>query len=129
MKPQIFSDIHYKIGWYETPEMGAEVTILAGDIDAEGAGGAGVGETFACPIVHVPPPLGMPKSVKDVSGMKRKLCVSMYRRQAHGRTPIGSWSGESMRVPCGGEKRIRPLTAISDSWAGKHRSRAVLQNC
>jgi predicted phosphodiesterase len=54
MKLQIMSDIHNEFARYEPPEVDADVTILAGDIDTEGAGVAWARETFARPVIYVP---------------------------------------------------------------------------
>jgi predicted phosphodiesterase len=54
MKLQIMSDIHNEFGRYEPPEVDADVTILAGDIDTEATGVAWARETFARPVIYVP---------------------------------------------------------------------------
>jgi predicted phosphodiesterase len=54
MKLQIMSDIHNEFGRYKPPEVDADVTILAGDIDTEADGVAWAKETFKRPVIYVP---------------------------------------------------------------------------
>lgn len=54
MKLQIYSDVHNEFGRFTPPDVDADVTILAGDIDTEADGVAWAKETFKQrPVVYV----------------------------------------------------------------------------
>ncbi len=53
MRLQFMSDIHNEFGRFTPPEVDADVTILAGDIDTEADGVAWAKETFKRPTIYV----------------------------------------------------------------------------
>lgn len=53
MKIQIFSDLHLGFAQFEPASSGADVVILAGDIDIKSRGVVWANEVFQCPVIYV----------------------------------------------------------------------------
>lgn len=54
MKIQIYSDLHTDFCPFEAPYTGADVVILAGDINSKSRGVIWAGEHFSSPLIYVP---------------------------------------------------------------------------
>ena len=54
MKLQIYSDLHTDFSSFEAPSTGADIVILAGDINCKSRGVIWAGEHFLCPVIYVP---------------------------------------------------------------------------
>ena len=53
MKIQIYSDLHNEFAPFEPATTGADIVVLAGDIDTQARGVKWASETFSCPVIYV----------------------------------------------------------------------------
>ncbi|WP_053191446.1 MULTISPECIES: metallophosphoesterase [Pseudomonas] len=53
MKIQIYSDLHNEFSLFNPPPSGADLVVLAGDIDTKTRGVKWANEVFTCPVIYV----------------------------------------------------------------------------